>query len=125
MALQRLMMGTGVPPAQATAIAGGVSLAQTATGNSQATAFALTSAITEFTTTAASTGAILPATGGIAVVGDCMVVANLGASTLSLYPAVGFAINGGTTNAAFSVPTLKTALCFCRGDGSWWVNLSA
>lgn len=125
MALQRQMMGVGTPPAQASAITGSVQLGQTALGSSQATAFAITAAITEFTTTAASTGAILPATGGIAVAGDRFTIVNLGAQTLSVYPAVGFAISGGSTNAAFSVATLKTADFICRGDGSYFALLSA
>lgn len=81
--------GTSGPPAS-------VSLAQTATGTNQGTAFALTTDWTEFTTVSAGTGAILTAT-----VGKAQVIANYGANDLLVYPASSAQINNLGTNAAY------------------------
>lgn len=125
MSSTKMCMGAGMPAMQALAVAGVQQLSQTATGNSQGTAFTITAVTTEFTTTAASTGAILPGTTGPFLAGDCLEIFNMGASTLTVYPPVGFAINGGSTNAGVSVTTLKGASFFCRGDGNWFAQLSA
>lgn len=125
MTKQRSMMGLGMQGQLAQAVVGGMQLAQTATGSSQATAFALTSSHTEFTTTGASTGAVLPGTAAMTLIGDKLYVFNMGASTLSVYPPSGFKINLGTQDAAVSITTLKTACFICKGDGNWYALLSA
>lgn len=72
----------------------------TATGSTQGTALALTSNFSIFGTVAASTGCV--------VSGDKdSFIYNGGAQTLSVYPPVGFSINGTTVNTAFSVPAGK------------------
>ena len=77
----------------------------TATGSSQATAYPLaTDARHEFTTTAVSTGAVLPV--ATRLPGDVSVF-NAGASTLTVYPPLGGAIDGGSVNAGVSVATLS------------------
>ena len=85
-------MGAGCPALQAQASVGLLttnSNALTATGNSQGTALALPSDFNVFTTVAASTGAILPATGPQCNVGDSFIIVNHGAQTLSVYPPTG------------------------------------
>jgi len=119
------MMGAGISWPAAQAIGGLQQLGQTATGNSQATAFALTAATTEFTTAAASTGAVLPAIGFRVTGGDALVVVNNGANALSVYPPVGFKIGLAATNAAVSVASGKSALFLARGDGNYFAIVSA
>lgn len=125
MSFKKSMMGLGMPPQLAAAVAGGVSLAQTATGSTGPTAFPLVHSFTEFTTTAGSTGAILPDTSGPALAGDTMWVLNMGANTLAVYPPAGKTINAGSADAAVSITTLKTGCFICKGDGNWYALLSA
>lgn len=96
----RIVIG-GLSAVQASAINGTVADAQTATGNSQATALALPADITRFTTVAASAGTILPAMNP----GDNVIIFNGGANALSVYPPTGGKINAVATNGAYSVAT--------------------
>lgn len=116
------MMGTGTPAAQALAIGGIVADTLTATGSTQATALGLPSNVNRFTTVAASTGTILPAT---AQPSDEFVVANSGANALLVYPPTGAAIAGGAANAGFSVAAAKSAYFFCISPTFFGVLLSA
>ncbi len=97
----------------------------TATGSTQATAYQLATPSNEFTTVAASTGAILPAPGGRVSAGDIVAVYNQGANALSVYPPVGYKIGLAATNAAVSVASGKSALFGARGDGNYFAFLSA
>lgn len=92
--------------------------------NSQALAVALTSEVNVISTSSAtaSTGVRLM-TGTIA--GDSVVVANLGASATLVYPAVGGKINGGSTNAGFSVGAGKVAVFHAVSGTDWVAVLSA
>lgn len=122
MAFLQNLMAFGTPPALAQAIVGDVANNLTAAGTTQANALALSAVNNIVTTTAASTGVRLPATQP----GDSVIVANLGANALLVYPVVGGAIQTGATNAGFSVPTLKTAVFTARDSaGAMVVNLSA
>lgn len=117
------MIGLGIAPAAAQAINGTISDGLTAAGNSQGTALALPSAINIVTTTAASSGVILPAN---PTPSDCIEVVNLGANSLSVYPATGGAIQAGAANAAFAVGAGKTAMFTARaGSVNWLAVLSA
>lgn len=125
------MMGAGLTGPQAAAINGNMQSSQTATGNSQATAFLLQASGTEFTTVAASTGAILPgvltSSGAPTRIapGDILAVYNQGANALSVYPPVGGRIGLAAVNTAVSVPSGKAALFGARGDGNYFLFLSA
>ena len=129
--LTKDMMGSGLAPAQAQAINGNMQASQTATGANQATAFPLSTSGTEFTTVAASTGAILPGvttSSGAStrvVGGDIFAVYNQGANALAVYPPVGGRIGLAAVNAAVSVPSGKSALFGARGDGNYFTFLSA
>lgn len=121
------LMGSGVSAPAARAMRGSMqagNTAQTATGNNQATAFPIAADITEFSTVAASTGAILP-NGPRQYRGDTAFVANQGANALAIYPPVGFQIGTAGVNAAVSIPAGKTAFFLSRGDGNWFANISA
>lgn len=119
------MMGSGLTGPQAGAINGSMLASQTATGSTQGTAFLLAQSGTEFTTVASGTGAVLPGVGFRLVGGDLLAVYNQGANALSVYPPVGGRIGLGSVNAAVSVASGKTALFGARGDGNYFVFLSA
>lgn len=106
------LMAFGASPFLAQAIVGDVADNLTATGTTQATALKLSAAENVVTTAAASTGVQLPAMGP----GDSVLVANLGANALLVYPQTGGAIQTGAANAGFSVPTLKTAIFTARAN---------
>jgi hypothetical protein len=70
-----------------------------------------------FTTVAAGTGAIFAQTYGA---NDSVTIVNAGANPLKIYPASGNTINGGSANAAVSMPAGGIAV-FVTPDGtSWW-----
>lgn len=123
------IMAAGTSGGAAAAITGNASMALglTALGSSQGTAYVILNPIVEFTTVAASTGAILPSVsvGGRYNGADTIFVVNKGANALAVYPPVGFAINSVATNTALSVPAGKACLFMSRGDGNWFSNLSA
>jgi hypothetical protein len=119
------MMGSGLTGPQAQAINGNVQLGQTATGSTQGTAFPLQFSGTEFTTVAASTGAVLPGTGFRLNPADILAVYNQGANALSVYPPVGGRIGLAAVNAAVSVASGNAALFVVRGDGNYFRLLSA
>jgi hypothetical protein len=104
------LMAFGAAPALAQAIVGDVADNLTAVGTTQANALKLSAADNVVTTTASGTGVQLPSMNP----GDAVMVANLGANALLVYPVTGGAIQTGATNAGFSVPTLKTAVFTAR-----------
>lgn len=122
---QKDLMGVGVPPMQAQVMNGVGQASQIATGTVQADAFQLTGCSTEFTTVAAGTGARLIAPNLNVTTGDILAVYNQGANALLVYPPVGFKIGLAATNAAVSVPSGKAALFGARGDGNYFLFLSA
>jgi len=128
MPLQSNLMGAGCPALQAQASVGILnnnSNALTATGSSQGTALALPSDFNIFTTVAASTGTILPASGPQCNPGDTYIVVNHGANALSVYPPTGGKIANGSANAAISVAATKTATFLSLGSGNFAASVSA
>lgn len=121
MPLAKDLIGIGVPPGMAQGIGGQGATGLTATGSSQGTALALVASNNQVTTTAASTGVILPAVQG----GEEVWVYNGGASSLSVYPPTGAAINSGAANAAFAVATTKSAVFKFVSSTVILANLSA
>jgi hypothetical protein len=90
----------------------------TAAGSTQATALAITSDISVFSTVGASTGAILPST-----LGACdLVVFNGGANALAVYCPVGGTMNG-TSNGSVSVSTTAKVARFVSADGLAWYSM--
>lgn len=72
-----------------------------AAGTTQATATLLINGLNGITTAAASSGVILSA----ATTSDCQVVYNGGANPVSVYPPVGYRINGLAINGAMVLAT--------------------
>lgn len=114
MAFTSDLMAFGASPFLAGAVVGSVSNNLTATGSTQGTALALTASLNVVTTTAASTGVLLPPMQA----GDDVLVTNLGASSLSVYPRTGGTIQGGSANAAFAVAAGKTARFIARDNSA-------
>jgi hypothetical protein len=113
-------MALGVPGQTAQAQVGGVTNTLTATGSAQTDALLLVDDNNVVTVTAASTGVRLPVLNITA--GDWCMVANYGASTLTVYPPVGGKINLGTVNVGVSLTTLKAGI-FTAIDGLGWVGV--
>jgi hypothetical protein len=117
------MLGCGMPGLFVSTLSGNSQDSLTATGSTQATALALPGDNNTVTTTAASTGVRLKAN---PAPGDEVIVANLGANALLVYPATGGAIQTGAANAGFSVAAGKTAKFVARpGSLNWIAMLSA
>jgi len=111
--LNRELVACGLFRNQAQAVTGSVATGLTATGTTQATALLLRSAINNFGTVGASTGARLPA--GCAM-GDEYVIYNGGAETLAVYPPVGGSINGGSTNAGVNLAAGNAMAVYCTAS---------
>lgn len=109
MPTQANLMGAGCAALQARASMGFPSTGLTATGSTQGTALALPSDFNVFTTVAASTGAVLPASGFQYQVTDTVIAVNHGASSLTVYPPTGGKIGTASVNAGLAVPSGKTA----------------
>jgi len=93
------IQGAGNRPFAVGAIAGDVADSLTATGSAQGDALALNAVFNIVTTAAASSGVRLL----VSEPGSELVVKNLGANTLNVYPATGQAINALAANAAFTI----------------------
>lgn len=113
MAMTQHMFGT--PGATGLGIVGSVTGSLTATGSTQGTALEVCDDVNVITTAAASTGVILKRD---LSPGDRQVIANLGASSLSVYPTVGGKINSLATNGAFAVAAGKVAEFICTAAPS-------
>lgn len=105
--LKNRVAGGGAWASNAAATNGTVQTGRTAAGSTQGTAYVITEDITEFTTVAIGTGAVLPAD---LAAGDELAVLNAGANALSLYPPTGGVLNAAAANAAVSVPAGKSAI---------------
>jgi hypothetical protein len=125
MPTQANLTGSGCAPLQARASMGFPSSNLTATGSTQGTALSMPSDFNIFATTAASTGAILPATGFQYQITDTIIVVNHGANALSVYPPVGGTIGTTAANTAFSVPAGKTAWFLVVGTNAYAASVSA
>lgn len=89
--------------------------AATATGSSRTGAYALTTGITNFTTVAANTGAVLPASTG----GENFTIFNNGANTLTLYATGSDTINGTAGATGISVLVGQGADVKSPAAGTW------
>lgn len=107
------LMGAGIHALAANEIIGGSAVGLTATGTSQTDALQLSQGVNTISTTSASTGVKLPPCEANAMV----VVNNMGAQTLAVYPfeTAGVTVDG-TTSA--SVATSRCAIFF--GTGTDW-----
>ena len=101
MAWAKEIMQGGTSAGTAKAINGGVSASITAAGTTQTDAFDLNASINVITTAAASTGVQIPSL----EIGDETEILNLGANSVTVYPASGERINSLTTNTGFVLAT--------------------
>jgi len=109
------IQGSGQSGGSAQVIAGTVSAGLTATGSSATDALQLSNSWNAVSTTAASTGVKLPT----AEAGAQMLVANDGASTLTVYPQTGTTIDGA---ASVTIATTKRRF-FVGTSPTSWVSL--
>ncbi len=119
------LVGSGCAPLQSRASMGFPSVSLTASGTTQVTALALPTDFNVFSTVAASSGAILPATGFQVQTTDTIIVVNHGANALSVYPPLGGTIGVSAANTAFSVPSGKTAWFLVVGVNAYAASVSA
>jgi len=94
---------------------------QTAIGSNRAGAFVVAYELTRFSTVAASTGAVLPATAA----GLSFTIANAGANTLTVYATGSDTINGTAGATGVSLAAGKTATYYSASTGTWHGVLSA
>lgn len=112
------LMGLGAGPYLAAATAGGGATGLVAVGTNAATALQLSASWNAITTSAGSTGVILPNASG----GFCG-IRNDSGQTITIYPGT-----GKTVNAAASSVTLVTAttmFCFMTSPTTWATITSA
>jgi len=101
-------------PARPTGVATGL----VAAGTTQlaATPIPLRNGLVEVSTVASGTGVILPV---IAIPGEIK-IRNAGANALAVYPQPGGTIDGGTVNAAISVPPGNSAILWASSGTNWY-----
>ena len=121
MALVKSIQGSGNAGQSAQAIVGFVTKAQAATAAAQGGQLLPTS-IVEYSTSTVNYGPTLPSD---AAPGDQYWVSNTSANTIKVWPASTFTINGGSADAALSIPTLKSAVFVSLGNGNWFAILTA
>lgn len=123
MPILKKIVGSGFSALQSVNVVGDVDPAVTALGNSAATAYLLGAANTLVTTTAASTGVILPpgTTGApnFTALFDEYTIANKGVSTLTVYPPTGGTIDG-SASASVTTGTLKYFTCVSTDGLTWY-----
>lgn len=122
MSIPSRLMGAGFSSLQAVNACGDVGATLTAAGSSNTDALALSAAINQVTTTAASTGVRLM----LPEAGSGVVVINAGANALLVYPGTGAAINAlTTTTGGFSIASGGRALFVGTSSTQWYAILSA
>lgn len=91
-------------------------------GNSQATATAITTAVTTVTGADGTVGVVLPALVAGRV---CMIINTVGAThALKVYPTSGSNVDGGSDDAAVEIAAAKRAIFMCDG-ADWWMLTGA
>jgi hypothetical protein len=118
MAFPSRVLGAGTSGGTTTAICGDVANTLTAAGSNQATALAISAAYNRVSTTAASTGVILPPS----ETGAMMVVANDGASSLQVYCQTGSTIDGVAAGTGVAIATTKRRV-FVGISPTVWVSI--
>jgi len=118
MTIPSRVLGSGISPLATQSIAGTATVGLTATGTTAATALQLSTSYNVVSTTAASTGVKLLQTEN----GASMVVANNGASSLTVYPPTGSTIDGA---ASVAIATTKRRIFWGTSDTTWVSLLGA
>lgn len=116
------MMGAGIGAGTALLLNGTVVDGLAATGSTQANALVLTNDVNVIGTVASGAGVRLLAN---PQPGDEILISNMGANTLLVYPAVGATIEGSAVNAPFSLPANATAEFIARIGSANWVVIAS
>lgn len=117
MAIPSRILNSGNSPLATISIAGDGSTGLTAAGTNAATAFQLTACYNTVSTTAASTGVLLPPTEA----GAMIAVYNAGANTLTVYAASGSTINASAASLAV---TTTTRVLFIATSATTWISIA-
>lgn len=115
------LIGLGETPKLAGLI-GNLPSAKTGVGTSQAGATPLTTNFTVLTASGGATAFLLPT---VPAGSGPYVVANQSGTTALIFPPSGGSVQGGSTDASFSVATNKTAMFWKISSTAWAVNLTA
>jgi hypothetical protein len=108
-----------ITPPQLAALGPSIDENVTATGSAQGDAYPMTKGVTVFTTVAANTGGVLPATPTTGL----MLAVNDGANQLNIYPASGGTITGaGGADTPVQVPVDGSLWCIWKGGLNWSVR---
>lgn len=118
MTIPSRVLGSGTSPLATQSICGSATVGLVATGTNAATALQLETSYNVVATTAASTGVKLLKTEN----GASMVVANNGASSLTVYPPTGSTIDGA---ASVAIATTKRRVFWGTSDTTWVSLLGA
>lgn len=112
------IMGSGCAPQLASATAGGGSTGIVATGSTATDAFQLSNSFSAITTSAGSTGVILPkSTGGWGAIW------NKSGQTITVYPGTGNTVNNAA--ASVTLADAKAMLYFKTSATTWATILTA
>lgn len=116
MASSQTLIGLGVPPRQASAL-GFNPATKAGVGTTQAGATAITTNMTTLTTAGGATAFVMPA----AIPGQGpFLIYNSTATSALLYPGSGKTFNGGSADAALTLPTLRSLVIF-KTDATNWI----
>lgn len=121
MSIPSRILSAGNSPLSTISIAGDAATGLVAVGSTQATALQLSAVYNAITTSAASTGVILPTTEP----GASVVIYNASGQTISIYPPVSSQINAVAVNGAYTVATAKTVILFAVSSTVWVTVLTA
>lgn len=112
----------GMTPQLLTSIGQDVAIGITASGTTQATAYATDFGVNAFSTVASGSGARLSVN---AVGGDSQLIYNGGANQLKVYPPSGAQINALGTNTPCFLAIRTACEFWCLSATQWTGNLSA
>jgi hypothetical protein len=115
------LIGLGEAPKLAGLI-GNLPSAKTGVGTAQATATPITTNFTVLTASGGATAFLLPT---VPAGAGPYWMSNQSGTTALIFPPSGGSVQGGSTDASFSLATNKTAAFFKTSATAWAVNLSA
>lgn len=116
MAASQTLIGVGVPPAQAARL-GFTTRTLAGVGTAQVGGAAITTNMTTLTTSSGQTAFVMPA--AIPGSGPFLVYNSTTTSAL-IYPGASKTFNGGSADAALTLPTLRSLVIF-KTDATNWV----
>lgn len=117
MAASATLIGVGIPPRAARALGFPTPPTLAGVGTAQSGAAAISQNMTIVTATGGATAFVLPA--AIAGSGPLVVYNSSGTSAL-VYPGSGKTFNGGSADAALTLPTLRSLVIF-KTDATNWI----